>query len=830
MALTYQAAVEQTITAGEQIHQIVNGTATTEVTVEDGSKVPSIRKALLDNFYFKDPIAWQVGQTENVFNQLRQFTDGSWWYAPSATAGNPISMGSTPVGDPLWKIYDFDAIGKLEPRIDEALRRSYAEAGYSLIGRFSNAGLVVNTATDVVLWDATGIAYAYSGTLPHTIGAGETPVGNPLWLAKAGVTLRTDLAASGGAGMVGLLHGTVEKAIKHVTPEMFDTGGGVTATVQAAINYAGATGQQLVMTGLYDCDGLTIPSNLHMYGNGYTELRTSSLTMTGSFGAEINLTVAANPGDNSITVASAAGLAVGDSIRIISCINSNSDDAGIHALGARFDDYSYFAEYAVITGISGNVLTLSRNLLFPYPLTPSAQSGVRTISSVRKTNFVKNITIENIHINGGVTPSTSLLISGYICKDVVLRDCFFDNKELVKGCVDFMYSENVVIENTAVKIPPYQSGSAIPNNVKFRSSQSCSMQGGSLLGGSQQLDITYVTHFGDDNFGGPSIDCGAVGVRCEGSGTEGLCDHPGCYGSYFERNFVIGNYNGIRIRSKKAKCVGNVLVSKIDSTKKNAGIRVSADVVSDSVISGNIVEGFYYGASITAAESTIEDKLVINRDAKKVLFANIFRRCYRGMYLTPIYTANRKKVDPILVTGNCFYDIDSDGIVIDPYFNGIVITNNTFSNIGSTVDFSAAINVSAGNLSGLIIRNNQQFNSQANTRFIVGPATTAYAPFITDTTTFPGGDADARLCIENNATDAVVPSARMILSPACYIKQQPMSGTRMFSGISNVAVSGSTDLIPLTAHTYVDEVSKEIKMQIKLSDGTSKVVILGSYT
>lgn len=110
MSSTYQAAVEQTITAGEQIHQIVNGTATTEVTVEDGSKVPSIRKALLDNFYFKDPIAWQVGQTENVFNQLRQFTDGSWWYAPSATASNPVSMGSTPIGDSLWKIYDFDAI------------------------------------------------------------------------------------------------------------------------------------------------------------------------------------------------------------------------------------------------------------------------------------------------------------------------------------------------------------------------------------------------------------------------------------------------------------------------------------------------------------------------------------------------------------------------------------------------------------------------------------------------------------------------------------------------------------------------------------------------
>jgi hypothetical protein len=172
MALTYSVAVERTITAGEQIHQIVNGTATTEVTVEDGSKVPSVRKALLDNFYFKDPIAWQAGQTENVFNQLRQFTDGSWWYAPSATASNPISMGSTPVGDPLWKIYDFDAIGKLEPRINEALRRSYAETGYNLVdGSFEVGGTLVN-ANDVLLQERTG--KVFSGTA-GTVAAGTNP-------------------------------------------------------------------------------------------------------------------------------------------------------------------------------------------------------------------------------------------------------------------------------------------------------------------------------------------------------------------------------------------------------------------------------------------------------------------------------------------------------------------------------------------------------------------------------------------------------------------------------------------------------------------------------
>lgn len=198
MSLTYSAAVEQTITAGEQIHQIVNGTVTTEVTVEDGSKVPSIRKALLDNFYFKDPIAWQVGQTENVFNQLRKFTDGSWWYAPSATASNPISMGSTPVGNPLWKIYDFDAIGKLTPQLREALRRSYAEAGFNLVdGSFEAGGTLVN-ANDVLLQERTG--KAFSGPA-GTVVAGTNPASGG-FVDKSGVATSASAISNANGGSV----------------------------------------------------------------------------------------------------------------------------------------------------------------------------------------------------------------------------------------------------------------------------------------------------------------------------------------------------------------------------------------------------------------------------------------------------------------------------------------------------------------------------------------------------------------------------------------------------------------------------------------------------
>lgn len=116
------------------------------------------------------------------------------WYSylgviPSPS-GHPVAPGTNPVGSVDWAPRT-DAV--LRPSVIESLRRSYAVAGYDLIGTFSNTGIVVDSTTDVVLWELTGIAYAYSGTLPHTVGAGETPIGNPLWVAKQNESMRSSL-------------------------------------------------------------------------------------------------------------------------------------------------------------------------------------------------------------------------------------------------------------------------------------------------------------------------------------------------------------------------------------------------------------------------------------------------------------------------------------------------------------------------------------------------------------------------------------------------------------------------------------------------------------
>lgn len=118
-ASNFSDAVALTITSANQLHEVINGESTDTIIVESGV-IPSLRKALIDNFYFVSPIDWNIGQDETVFNQVRQFTDGTFWIALLATDSNPITMGSTPYGDSNWTVAPlvgnrfFDEISDLE--------------------------------------------------------------------------------------------------------------------------------------------------------------------------------------------------------------------------------------------------------------------------------------------------------------------------------------------------------------------------------------------------------------------------------------------------------------------------------------------------------------------------------------------------------------------------------------------------------------------------------------------------------------------------------------------------------------------------------------------
>ena len=103
-------AVDQIIIDSKRLHLVVNGTGTEQAVTEDGSLIPSIRKAFLDNLYFKTPpLPWKNGSSVTEFNQLYSFTDVSgnttWWYAPGATVSSPVVMRDSPINDGKFKVF-----------------------------------------------------------------------------------------------------------------------------------------------------------------------------------------------------------------------------------------------------------------------------------------------------------------------------------------------------------------------------------------------------------------------------------------------------------------------------------------------------------------------------------------------------------------------------------------------------------------------------------------------------------------------------------------------------------------------------------------------------
>lgn len=135
----------------------------------------------------------------------------------------------------------------------EALRRTYAEAGFNLRPEpesFKNGGTLTSD-TDVLLDESSGIAYSGPGPFPQTIDADTDPsIGG--FVAKNFDVLRQQLAVNDGAGKVGESTGaTVQERFDFwfgkrvlVTEKRFSggaTGNGTaddTAAINAAITYA----------------------------------------------------------------------------------------------------------------------------------------------------------------------------------------------------------------------------------------------------------------------------------------------------------------------------------------------------------------------------------------------------------------------------------------------------------------------------------------------------------------------------------------------------------------------------------------------------------------
>lgn len=193
---TFQEAVDLSITASNQLHKILNGDSTTEITVEDGSKIPSVRKAYTDSLFFLSPQPWTVWKYETVYNQLRAFVEPTgittWWFSKLAAVSTPILMSTTPHEDSNWTLWN-----ATNNSVYEIQKRLATEAGLNMVGSFL-LGATVTTTDDVVFYETDGKYYGWGGSLPKVVSAGSTPatsggVGIGAWVDRTDVTLRSDL-------------------------------------------------------------------------------------------------------------------------------------------------------------------------------------------------------------------------------------------------------------------------------------------------------------------------------------------------------------------------------------------------------------------------------------------------------------------------------------------------------------------------------------------------------------------------------------------------------------------------------------------------------------
>lgn len=278
-ATTLDQGVDLVIFSSNQLHDVINGTAVETVETETG-EIPTLRKALVDNFFFKSPILWANGASETVFNQLRYFENGilsGYYYAPSATLINPVPMGATPVGDNNWTLYAL----KTEQLATEVFPWAYDTATGNEITVsppyiFDSAIVTINGVVQI-----QGEAFRIESSkiiLAEPLGHDpSTGLPNRLFCFIGKITASTAyvekelLTSTAGAAVVGLpTGGNVLQAMYYITPEQFGAvGDGVTndtAAVLRTISYANANNIQIRADRAYRINGDIALLGIRWYG------------------------------------------------------------------------------------------------------------------------------------------------------------------------------------------------------------------------------------------------------------------------------------------------------------------------------------------------------------------------------------------------------------------------------------------------------------------------------------------------------------------------------------------------------------------------------------
>jgi hypothetical protein len=554
------------------------------------------------------------------------------------------------------------------------------------------------------------------------------------------------------------------------------------AAINAALVAAAVrNGVVVIPPGVYDCDAgdITIPSGVTLegLGDGVVFLN-AHIVAAGSAGSEIAFTAPASKGDTTISIP-ATGLD-NQWLRIASVINANSSDAGIDQLGRVSSQHSYLAEFVKVKTGGASSATLYAPILWPYSNTPGSDTDGSFATSVAfPVTFHEGGRLRRIGIRGKRSAENDIVNLTW-CRDFVIEDCTIDANDLTVQNVRMDYCLDCHVRNSRLpgKLTSMPGGSSA-NQVIIASCTNCTVNDCTLEGGNQTVDVTYVLN--DSTYrGGPSVSCGAVGCTAYGvqggAGGDGFTDHEGSWKPFWINCTAIGAQQCVRIRSRGA-VVANCRHVGLGAT--GAGVLIQEAAVFESDVHDNQLQGSLYGINYDPDTSTTYNafQALIGRGG-----------CHIHHNAISDTTSNGITIDtaPALATlfgptveYNVIRSPGAHGVRIEAYNNGTIVRYNSISDVPAT----GRGGVSWGlNIKRLHIGPNHIFNVDASSSALRG---SSVGSFITDSTTFPGGESDAELTIEPQFTDSTL--GNIVRNNSCFVQAQVAGWQPFVAGIGNAA-------------------------------------------
>jgi hypothetical protein len=578
----------------------------------------------------------------------------------------------------------------------------------------------------------------------------------------------------------------------------------------AAAAAVAAGGIMYIPAGQFNVPEFVHPSGLVVEGVGDESiLLNCHWYAAGTAGEEIAFTAPAAKGATSISIP-ATGL-TGSWLRVSSCINMQSPDAGRDQLGHDASAHGYLSEFVRVKTGNAGTADLQGGLTYAYSNTPGADTYAPFTTSVaRVVTFHESGRVRKLKFLGKNAAENQNIELEW-CRGFIVEDCTVDSDDATSQLVRGLYCFDChVIGGTMVGKKTSVPAGSTANPIMWLTSQGCTAQHVTVHYGNQGIDNDAISN--DTTYrGGPCIACGAIGCYFYDQASDGFTSHWGCQFSFFDECTVMGAPRGGRIRDRNGSAHDCRLIG---ASGAGIGILLDNAAVIDGTAHYNVVVGYLEGVQFHHSAPGYEDlQVLMGGSLCDIAHNQLIDQGDHAVYCTDAPTS-ATMVGPAIHHNLC-RNPAGHAVLVNEYNNGTRVFENTFVGIAS-----AAAGVSWGeNIKRLHIGTNYHFDVHASGFALKGAGVST---FMTDATTFPGGEAEAELFIAPQmAPDAAVAFSGILRDNDAYVQPQVAGWQPFVAGIGDTAPTLERSSLGI----YQDSTS--LKLLSKDSAGTSRTYTLG---